>query len=184
MNHRNYIIGHARDVAYVALFVALITVSAYLAIPSEIPFTLQSFGIYLTLSAIGGKRGTAAVCCYVAMGAIGLPVFAGVKGGLGVILGPTGGYIFGFVLGAVAFWIIETIFKKSLLTTVFSTAITCIVYLVCGTFWYATVYLGSMSKVIISTAMTTCALPFVFPEIVKILLSTILVRKLKTKISF
>lgn len=180
----NFILGHAREVAYVGLFVALITVTAYLSIPSTIPFTLQSFGVFLSLAVLGGKRGTISTCCYVAMGALGLPVFAGMKGGASVLFGATGGYIFGFLLGSTVFWLAEIVFKKSFLTTVLSIVLACLIYLACGAFWYAIVYLGSFSKENVYLAISTCILPFIIPEIVKISLATLLARKLKTKICF
>ncbi len=102
----------ARDLALVASFAALI---AALAIPGAIPvggfpapITLQTLGVMLAGSILGWKRGGLAVVLYLAMGAIGLPVFAGGKGGLGSFVGPTSGYLYGFVVGAVVIgWLVE-----------------------------------------------------------------------------
>ncbi len=102
----------ARDLALVASFAALI---AALAIPGAIPvggfpapITLQTLGVMLAGSILGWKRGALAVLLYLAMGAIGLPVFAGGKGGLGSFVGPTSGYLYGFVVGAAVIgWLVE-----------------------------------------------------------------------------
>jgi biotin transport system substrate-specific component len=102
----------ARDLALVASFAALI---AALAIPGAIPvggfpapITLQTLGVMLAGSILGWRRGGLAVMLYLAMGAIGLPVFAGGKGGLGSFVGPTSGYLYGFVVGAVVIgWLVE-----------------------------------------------------------------------------
>ncbi len=82
---------------------ALIALSARVAIPlpfSPVPVTGQTFAVLLVGAALGRWRGAAAVIAYVAEGAAGLPVFAGASAGPAALLGPTGGYLFGFVPGA------------------------------------------------------------------------------------
>lgn len=86
--------------AYIALFAVLMAVCSWISIPAVVPFTLQTFGVFVAVSVLGGKRGTLAVVLYLLMGVVGLPVFAGFSGGLGVLLGSTGGYIVGFVFTA------------------------------------------------------------------------------------
>jgi len=81
----------------------LIALSARVAIPlpfSPVPVTGQTFAVLLVGAALGRWRGAAAVIAYLAEGAAGLPVFAGAHAGPAVLLGPTGGYLFGFVPGA------------------------------------------------------------------------------------
>ncbi|TFV95119.1 biotin transporter BioY [Orlajensenia leifsoniae] len=94
----------ARDLAQIAVFAALI---AALTLPGAIPtgalglpITLQTLGVLLAGAIIGPKKGTLAVVVYVALGAIGLPIYAGGTGGLGILFGPTGGFLFGFILCA------------------------------------------------------------------------------------
>jgi biotin transport system substrate-specific component len=85
-----------------SLLAALISASAYVAFPfAPVPVTLQVFVV--TLAALLSSPGWAgaAMGLYVALGAAGLPVFAGARGGIGVLFGPTGGYLFGFVLASV-----------------------------------------------------------------------------------
>lgn len=89
--------GNAMDLAYTALGAVLIAVCSWITIPMAVPFTMQTFAVFLTLSLLGGRRGTAAIAAYVLLGAVGLPVFSGFSGGFGVLLGATGGYIAGFV---------------------------------------------------------------------------------------
>lgn len=96
-----------KDLTLIGLFAALTVVLAWIpAIPvpfSPVPITFQTLGVFLSAAMLGGKRGGTAILVYVLLGALGLPVFAGGAGGFGVILGPTGGYLIGFVLGA--YWI-------------------------------------------------------------------------------
>lgn len=90
------------DLAYVAVFAALISVLAQLNVTfGPVPFTLQTLGVALTGLCLGPWRAGAAVALYVLVGAAGLPVFAQGKAGLAVLLGPTGGYLLSFILAAV-----------------------------------------------------------------------------------
>ncbi|MDK2785392.1 MAG: biotin transport system substrate-specific component [Thermotoga sp.] len=81
-------------------FTALIVVGAWISIPiGPVPFTLQVFFVFLAAYMLGKKYGTLSIATYVLLGAIGLPVFANFKGGVQILVGPTGGYLFGFILG-------------------------------------------------------------------------------------
>ena len=75
---------------------ALMAVCSWISIPTAIPFTLQTMAVFLAVGLLGGKRGTLAVTAYVLLGAVGAPVFANFSGGIGILLGQTGGYILGF----------------------------------------------------------------------------------------
>ncbi len=93
----------SESVAFCGLAIALITVSAWVTVPlGPVPFTLQTMMLAFVLLLFPAREAVVSVAGYVALGAIGVPVFSGMKGGLASILGPTGGFIIGFVLGAVA----------------------------------------------------------------------------------
>ena len=94
----------ARDMAYVAIFAVTIAICSWISIPTTVPFTLQTFAVFLAVAVLGGRRGTFAVLVYILLGAVGLPVFAGFSGGLGALLGTTGGYIIGFFFSALLYW--------------------------------------------------------------------------------
>ena len=97
MNHKKES-GHNRilSMVYCSLFTVIIALCSYITIPVVIPFTLQTLGIFLALELLGGKKGTFCVLLYILLGAVGVPVFSGFRGGLGVLLSNTGGYIMGF----------------------------------------------------------------------------------------
>ena len=82
-----------RDIVYMSVFTAMISICSWISIPASIPFTLQTMGVFTTVGLLGGKRGTLTVLTYILLGAIGIPVFAGLTGGVSVLLGTTGGYI-------------------------------------------------------------------------------------------
>lgn len=90
-----------RAVVFTALFAALMGVLAQLAIPlpGGVPFTMQLFGVFLTGALLGGRWGAVAMLVYLLLGAAGAPVFSQGRGGFGMLIGPTGGYLTGFVLG-------------------------------------------------------------------------------------
>lgn len=99
-----------KDITRISLLAALICVSGYLIIPlpfSPVPVTAQSLSIMLTGSLLSPLHAFVTVLLFLLLGIIGLPVFAGGSSGLGILLGPTGGYLAGFVLGAVVISIVK-----------------------------------------------------------------------------
>ena len=92
----------ASEMTGVAIFAAILSLLAQISVPIGIgvPFTLQTFGVYLICLLSGQRTAFWSVLIYILLGAIGLPVFANFSGGLGVIFGVTGGYIFGFLVAS------------------------------------------------------------------------------------
>ena len=82
-----------------ALFAAIMAVSAQvtLPLPTNVPITLQTFGVALCAAVGGSMTGTVSTSVYLLLGAVGLPVFSMMRGGFGMLLGPTGGFLFGFI---------------------------------------------------------------------------------------
>lgn len=94
--------GKTKNIIMVGMFAAVIAVLSQIAIPmpSGVPVTLQTFGVALTGCVLGWKLGGLSALIYLLVGAVGVPVYSGFAGGIGKLLGPTGGFIFGFVLMA------------------------------------------------------------------------------------
>lgn len=136
-----------------------------------VPFTLQTFGIFLAVGVLGGKRGSLAVLVYLLLGAIGIPVFAGFTGGIGIILGNTGGYMVGFLFTALAMWAMESLLGKKRWVLAFSMLLGLLVCYVCGTTWFMLVYANNSGAVGVWTALTWCVFPYIIPDILKILLA-------------
>jgi biotin transport system substrate-specific component len=88
-----------KSITYVALFVAIIAVVSQIAIPmpSLVPITLQTLVIAMCGYLLGLKRGLVAIIVYIALGAVGAPVFSSFQGGFSVLIGYTGGFIWGFI---------------------------------------------------------------------------------------
>ena len=92
-----------KKMVFAALFAALIAVGAYIRIPimiSTVPITLQTFFVLLAALVLGKKWGTVSVIVYLLVGFIGFPVFTGGSGGIGILFGPTGGYLYSYILVA------------------------------------------------------------------------------------
>ena len=84
-----------RSLVLIPMFSILIAVCAWIAIPTVIPFSMQTFAVFLALNFLGGRNGIWAIAVYLLMGLIGVPVFANGTSGISVLLGPTGGYMIG-----------------------------------------------------------------------------------------
>ena len=78
---------------YIALMAVIITICSWISIPGPVPFTLQTFAVFTALLLLGTRDGLISIVVYLLLGAVGVPVFSGFSGGIGHLLGPTGGYL-------------------------------------------------------------------------------------------
>lgn len=159
------------DVAYIGIFTALITICSWISIPTAIPFTLQTFAVFLSVSILGGKRGTLAVVVYVLLGAVGVPVFAEFTGGIGIIMNNTGGYIIGFIFAALVMWLTERILGRELWARGIAMVLGLIVCYAFGTAWFMLVYMRDSGAVGLSTVLGWCVIPYIIPDALKIALA-------------
>lgn len=166
------------DMVYIGIFTVLIAICSWISIPMTVPFTLQTMGVFLTVGILGGKRGTLAVLVYILLGAIGVPVFAGFTGGIGVLISNTGGYIMGFLLAALLMWAMEKLFGKSNIVLAISMVLGLLVCYTVGTIWFMMVYSANTGAVGIMTVLGWCVFPFIIPDIIKIILALTLKNKL------
>ncbi len=160
----------AVDMAYIALAAVLIAVCSWTSIPGAVPYTLQTFAVFFTLSLLGGKRGTLAVTVYLLLGAVGVPVFAEFSGGLGSLLGATGGYLVGFLAIALCYWVATARFGRGTAVKVVSLSVGLLLCYAFGTLWFAHVY-GGGGAVSFGAALMWCVVPFVLPDAAKLALA-------------
>lgn len=162
------------DLVYIGLFAALIAVCAWIAIPLTVSVTLQTFAVCLTAGLLGWKRATLTTIVYILLGMIGLPVFTGFNSGIAAVTGPTGGYIVGFIFTAlIVGFSVEKVGRKIWQNIVFMVIGILVCYLF-GTVWFVIAY-----KVSFVSALSTCVIPFLLPDAVKIVLAAVLVNRLK-----
>ena len=171
--------GKTYDMVYIGIFAVLIAVCSWISIPAAVPFTLQTFGVFMAVEVLGGKRGTMAVLVYILMGAVGIPVFAGFQGGIGVIFNTTGGYIVGFLCSALIVWAAESLFGKKPLVRLLSMAAGLIACYALGTIWFMVVYGRTTGAVGLMTVLGWCVIPFIIPDLVKIGLAYFISRKIR-----
>ena len=168
----------AKHMALCGLFSAILAVCAWISLPvGDMVITLQTFGIFLTLGLLGGKRGTVSILVYLILGVVGAPVFSGFRGGLGSLLGTTGGYIFGFMLTSLAYWLITAV-KDTPITRFIAMVLGLLLCYGCGSWWYMARYL-SADSLTLSAVLLKCVLPYLIPDAVKLSLAWILTSRLK-----
>ena len=126
-----------RDLCFCAIGAALIAVCAWISIPADVPFTLQTFAIFAVCGLLGGKRGTVSVLVYLLLGAVGAPVFAGFRGGFASLIGTTGGYLAGFILLALIIALAQARWGLGQWVFVLSAAVGLLVCYAFGTAWFS-----------------------------------------------
>jgi biotin transport system substrate-specific component len=162
------------DLVYIAMFAVLMAICSWISIPTVVPFTLQTFGVFMAVSMLGGKRGTISVLVYILLGVVGVPVFAGMSGGIGVLVGSTGGYIIGFLFSALVMWAFEKIPGKKPVVQIISMLAALIVCYAFGTVWFMVVYARTTGAVGLGTVLGWCVIPFIIPDLVKIAMAFVL----------
>ena len=168
----------AKNMALCGLFTAVLTVCAWISVPlGDSVITLQTFGVFLTLGLLGGKLGSLTVLVYLLLGAVGAPVFSAFRGGLGAILGTTGGYIFGFMLTSLAYWLLTSC-RDTPYIRLLAMILGLLLCYSCGSWWYMTHYLTG-STVTLGLVLTKCVLPYLVPDACKLALAWLLTRRLK-----
>ena len=168
-----------RDLTYIALFAVLMAVCAWITIPMTVPFTLQIFAVFAALATLGGRRGAYAVAVYLLLGAVGLPVGAGFQGGLGWLLGTTGGYIVGFLCIALIYWLMTAKLGESLPVSIAACVLGLAVCYAFGTAWFMVVYARTTGPVGVMTALGWCVFPYVVPDLLKLVLAVTLSQRVK-----
>ena len=153
--------------AAVAVMAAVLSVAAPFALPiGPVPISLATLVVYLTVYVLEWKKGTIAVLVYILLGAAGMPVFSGFAGGLGKLLGPTGGYILGYLpLALISGLVIDRFPQNRLMQLVGMVLATAVLY-VLGTAWFCFAMDSALAP-----ALTACVIPFLPGDLVKILVS-------------
>ena len=163
-----------------SMFGAATAAGAYIMIPLPlVPITLQTLFLNLAAALLGGRLGALSQVVYVLIGIIGLPVFAGGKAGFGVVLGPTGGYLIGFIAaGYVVGKLIELKENPGFIWTACAMLIGMIVIYGCGI-----TQLSIVARLSVGKAVAVGALPFLIGDGIKILAAVFLSIKLKNIIT-
>lgn len=182
--------SRSRSVVYCAAAIACMAVTAWVTVPiGPVPLSLSPLAIFFTLFALKPRDAFIAICGYVALGAIGLPVFTGFRGGIGALFGPTGGFIMGFVVGACIVLPLSHLLSKRaafasderatflggqvkrgfLLRSLIVGVCFAAIYYVFGWLWL--MWVGQLTA---EAAFVAAVAPFVVPDFLKMLLAVFL----------
>ena len=162
-----------RNLVLIAVFAALLCVVSPFAVPiGPVPISLATLAIYLTAGVLGTRRATLAVAIYIALGTFGMPVFTGFSGGIQKLVGPTGGYIAGYIPLALITGIAAHVkVNRKLEIPVFcalAIGATAILYTL-GTAWFV-----FQSGNTLAVALSACVIPFVPGDLIKIAIAAVL----------
>lgn len=158
-----------------ALFTALTAICSQIQIPlPEIPINLALFAVFMSGALLGAGYGALSMITFVLLGAVGIPVFAGAKGGLAAVTGATGGYIIGYIVCA---WLTGFIIKHTS-NKIYIMVIAMIIGLaacyILGTIWYMIIS-GNALKV----SLTYCVIPFLPGDAIKIMLAAVISNRIR-----
>ncbi|MDR0879203.1 MAG: biotin transporter BioY [Clostridioides sp.] len=162
---------NTRDLTICAIFASLTAILSQISIPlpfTVVPLTMQIFAVGLAGIMLGGRRAFISLLLYVFIGAIGLPVFAGMKGGIGTVLGPTGGFILGFPLMALIVGYFSDKFSSNKMN-----AIGLLLGLLLDYGLGVAVFMFVTDMNIIQS-LTACVIPFVPLDLVKIAMVSVI----------
>ena len=169
-----------RNMTLCGIFAAVLCMCAWLSFPlGDMAITLQTFGVFLCLGILGGKRGTISILVYLLLGAVGLPVFSGFRGGIGTLLNTTGGYLTGFLACSLVYWLLTSLFPRHTLLAMLAGLLICYLF---GSFWYYRFYLaaGGSGNIVVVLLQNLLFLP---ADILKLILAQYLSKRILTKIS-
>ena len=163
-----------REMVLIAMFSAVMAVCSWISVPTTIPFTLQTFGVFSTMNILGGKKGFFSILVYILLGAVGMPVFSGFSAGISALTSYSGGYIWGFIFLALVYWVAEKISGRKIIVQVISLIIGMAVCYLCGTLWFMYV-----TKSTFIYGLSVCVVPYVLFDALKMILALLISVRVK-----
>ena len=161
-----------RGMTRCALMAALMAVCAWISVPvGDGAVSMQTFAVFLALGVLGGRAGTGACVVYLCLGAVGMPVFTGFRGGAAALLDPTGGFLWGFLACGLTYWAAEKLGK---LPAMVAGMMVCYV---CGSWWFS-VYANTD----LLSAALVCVVPWLVGDGIKLALALSMSERLKKHI--
>lgn len=157
-----------------AVFVAVLAITSWITIPAAVPFTMQTFAVYLMLFVLPPVCSFGAVSVYLVLGAIGLPVFAGFQGGFAVLLGPFGGFLWSFLLMTATHWLWRPRSPRATLLAVIAESLLCYAM---GAVWFSLYSTVSLEGLPLFALLTVA--PFILPDALKLCLAWQLARRIR-----
>jgi len=166
------------QMASIGVMTAVICILGPLSIPiGVVPISFTNLAIYITLYTLGMKKGTMSFFIYLMVGFMGIPVFSNYRGGPSILLGPTGGYLIGFIFMAlIAGYFIDRFFNNFFL---------CIIGMILGTavcYIFGTGWLAYQANITASEALAVGVIPFIPGDLAKIIISAFIGPKIQYRL--
>ena len=158
-----------RKLVFYALFAALTCICSQIAIPlpGDVPLSLATFAVMLSGALLGRFGGAVSMVVYVLLGVVGVPVFAGFRGGADRVLGPTGGYIIGYIFMALVIGLLISVWGSNFFASAIAMFAGTVVCYLFGTVWYML-----STGTAFFPAIMACVIPFLPGDAIKILLAS------------
>ncbi len=167
-----------KNITVTALMAAVICILGPLSIPiGPVPISLTNLAIYITMYVIGTKRGTVSYLIYLLIGLAGVPVFSGFTSGPGKLMGPTGGYLIGFIFMAFVTGLFTDRFYKKRVICIAGMFIATLIPYILGTAW-----LAYSAKMTFAAALAVGVTPFIIEDLLKMVVSAMVGPVLKTRL--
>ena len=128
---------------------------------------------------VTNKSLSALKMAYISLGAVGFPVFSGFSGGLGHLLGMTGGYILGFVLSALVMALMQRLLPRRRVFTLLSMALGLLACYAAGSVWFMRVYTQTKGAISLGAVLSICVVPYLIPDAIKIVLACLISERLR-----
>lgn len=160
---------NTKNLALIGLMSAVLCILGPMSLPipiSPVPISLGMLGVYLTVYILGMKKGTISICIYILLGTIGLPVFTAFGSGIGKVLGPTGGYLVGYIFIALIFGIFIDKWKTNQVLIFLGMILGTAVCYLLGTAW-----LAKQAGMSFSAALAAGVIPFIPGDLAKIIIT-------------
>lgn len=169
-----------KNMALCGMCAAVLILCAWISFPiGNVAITLQTFGIFLCLGVLGGKLGSIVILVYLLLGAVGVPVFSGFRGGFGTLLGASGGYLTGFLACGLIYWQVTTLLPKGQVAGMLAGLLAC--YCI-GSLWYYRFYLAAGGSGTL-TVIFLQNLLFLPTDLLKLFLARYVTKRILKKIS-
>lgn len=172
---------HTRQMTLMGLMTAVICVIAPFSINipiSPVPISLCTLAIYFAVMVLGMKCGTISVLLYLLLGLAGIPVFSNFSGGVGKLLGPTGGYLWGYLfLAIICGFSVDRWYKRRILCFCGMAAGTAVCYL------FGTAWLSYQASISFTQALFSAVVPFLPGDAAKLVLAMVVGRQIRTRLT-
>ena len=165
-----------KDLTLAAMLTALCAVCAWITVPFSVPFTMQTFAVFLTCLLLGGFKATVVVAVYLLLGAVGVPVFSGFGSGFSALLGPTGGYLVGFLALCLVYGVLTHFLPAKAAAKIIALVLGLAVLYAFGTVWFVWRYTAG-GGIGFGAALLKCVVPFILPDLAKLALAFLIAQR-------